>query len=65
MGNEDAVEEDLDDIDFGNYKGIYFGDDANKKYTCPDSGAHFKFSDMCQRMIKIHEKRQAYEKYID
>ena len=29
---EDDYEEDLDDIDYGNYKGIYFNDDASKKY---------------------------------
>ena len=37
-GEEDS---DVDDIDPNNFKGIYFGDDPNKKYTCPETGAHF------------------------
>ena len=37
-GAEDSEEE---DVDFQNFKGIYFNDDPNSKYTCPESGAHF------------------------
>ena len=33
-----------------NYKGIYFNDDPNSKYTCPRTGAHFEFNDMCNRL---------------
>lgn len=33
-----------------NYKGIYFGDDPNTKYTDPETGAHFEFKDMCKRL---------------
>ena len=62
MAND--YKEDLDNIDFNNYKGIYFGDDT-KKYTCPHSGAHFQFQDMCIRMLKLADKRNNYEKYID
>ena len=36
-----------------NYKGIYFNDDQNSKYTCPVTGAHFEFKDMCNRMKKV------------
>jgi hypothetical protein len=42
----EEVESDLDDIDFLNYKGIYYGDSA-EKYQCPVSGAHFKHEQMC------------------
>lgn len=34
-GNEKegaAVDSDVDDIDFQNFKGIYFNDDPNRKY---------------------------------
>ena len=43
-GNE--YEEDLDDIDFGNYKGIFFDDDPTSKYQDPETGAHFDFGDI-------------------
>ena len=43
-------------IDLNNYKGIYFEDD-NEKYQCPETGAHFKFEDLCRRMERIRIKR--------
>ena len=43
-------------VDLNNYKGIYFEDD-NEKFQCPDTGAHFKFEDLCQRMERIRIKR--------
>lgn len=57
MANNDNYEEDLDNINFGDYKGIYFDQQDNNKYTCPKSGAHFKFTDMCARMTKVQDKR--------
>lgn len=44
-----------------NYKGIYFNDDPNSKYTCPITGAHFEFKDMCQRMKKVMQWRRMFE----
>jgi len=44
-----------------NYKGIYFNDDPNSKYTCPITGAHFEFRDMCQRMKKVMQWRRMFE----
>lgn len=44
-----------------NYKGIYFNDDPNSKYTCPETGAHFKFTDMCSRLNQILKKRRFNE----
>ena len=43
-------------VDLNNYKGIYFDDD-NEKYQCPETGAHFKFEDLCARMERIRIKR--------
>ena len=43
-------------MDLNNYKGIYFEDD-NEKYQCPETGAHFRFEDLCRRMEKIRIKR--------
>ena len=44
-----------------NYKGIYYNDDAGQKFTDPETGAHFEFKDMCRRLIRIQQKREAYE----
>ena len=43
-------------VDLNNYKGIYFEDD-NEKFQCPETGAHFKFEDLCGRMERIRLKR--------
>jgi hypothetical protein len=51
-----------DNINFANYKGIYAEDDtADQKYTCPITGAHFEFNDVCRRLQKVIEKRRPYE----
>lgn len=44
-----------------NYKGIYFDDENTQKYTCPKTGSHFEFHDMCRRIKKVQAKRQQYE----
>jgi len=48
-------EEDLDQIDFNNYKGMFFDDQA-QKYQDPNTGAHFDYHDMCCRLIKLQKK---------
>lgn len=58
-----AVAEDVDDIDYNNYKGIYANDEG-QKYQCPETGAHFEFNDLCRRMSKILNQREAdWERY--
>lgn len=47
------LDDEEENIDYQNYKGIYFGDDPNKKYQCPITGAHFEFNDMSKRLTKI------------
>jgi hypothetical protein len=54
---ENEYEEDLDNIDFGNYKGIFYDDDPTSKYQDPDTGAHFDFTDISTRLSKIKQKR--------
>lgn len=39
-----------------NYKGIYHGN-VEEKYTCPKTGAHFKFNNMCQMLESIRRER--------
>ncbi|CDW74848.1 UNKNOWN [Stylonychia lemnae] len=48
--NEDAAQ------DLINYKGIYYDDDQGQKYTDPENGAHFEFTDLCRRIKKILSK---------
>lgn len=43
--------------DLNNYKGIYFGAD-NEKYTCPVTGAHFRFTDLCNRLEPVRLLRE-------
>jgi len=56
-----GIPDDCDNIDFGNYKGIYAGDDNDTKYTCPITGAHFEFNDLSRRINRIIEKRKLIE----
>ena len=30
---------------------------TEERYTCPKTGAHFHFDDMCQRLNKLQKKR--------
>ncbi|CDW78410.1 UNKNOWN [Stylonychia lemnae] len=62
--NQIPVGDDVDDIDFKNYKGIYANDDSGQKYQCPETGAHFEYNDLCKRMIKIQEKRKQDDEKI-
>ena len=41
-----------------NYKGIYFNDDPNSKFTDPETGAHFAFKDMCARLNHVLKWRR-------
>lgn len=59
-----AADSDVDDIDFKNFKGIYFNDDPNRKYQCPDTGAHFEYGDLCKRMLKLKELRKKIDKEL-
>lgn len=54
-------EEDLDDIDFQNYKGIFYEDDPTTKYQDPETGAHFDYTDVWSRLRKIQRKRESVE----
>jgi len=48
---EDPNESDVDELDFDNFKGIYFNDDPNRKYQDPETGCHFEYIDLCKRLI--------------
>eukprot|EP00826_Nyctotherus_ovalis_P057968 TRINITY_DN7943_c0_g2_i3.p1 TRINITY_DN7943_c0_g2~~TRINITY_DN7943_c0_g2_i3.p1 ORF type:complete len:117 (+),score=32.53 TRINITY_DN7943_c0_g2_i3:78-428(+) len=51
-------EEDLDQIDFDNYKG-YFYDDCEEKYFDKETGAHFDFLDICFKLNQLKKKLEA------
>jgi hypothetical protein len=55
------ADEDVDNIDFANYKGIYAEDESEQKYTCPVTGAHFEFNDVCRRLTKLMTFRKGLE----
>jgi hypothetical protein len=43
--------------DLINYKGIYFEDDSDQKYSCPITGAHFEYLDMYRRLKRVLNER--------
>lgn len=51
---------DVDDLDFNNFKGIYYGD-KHDKYQDPETGCHFLYSDLCNRLRKLKEKRKVLD----
>ena len=53
--------DDIDNVDFNNYKGIYAEEENDQKYTCPITGAHFEFNDICRRLGKISHQRKKME----
>ena len=53
--------EDEEEIDYNNFKGIYFNEDPDSKYIDPVTGAHFTHTDMCERLSKIAELQRRYE----
>ncbi|CDW75126.1 UNKNOWN [Stylonychia lemnae] len=55
---------DVDNIDFKNFKGIYFNDDPNRKFQCPDTGAHFEYFDLCKRLVKLKDLRIKIDKEL-
>lgn len=55
---KNQYQEDLDDIDFDNYKGVFFEDNPTTKYTDPDTGAHFDFRDVCKRITALIRQRE-------
>lgn len=53
----------MDDLDFDNFKGIYFGDE-NKKYQDPETGCHFEYYDLCKRLSKLKEQRKILDREL-
>ena len=47
-------------MDFNNFKGIYYGDKL-EKYQDPETGCHFRYKDLCRRMMELREKRKVLD----
>ena len=47
----------------GNYKGIYFGE-QQEKYQDPITGCHFRYLDLCQRMLRLKNQRKIIDKRL-
>lgn len=61
MAAIDGDNDDIDNVDFANYKGIYAEEESDQKYTCPITGAHFEFKDICRRLSKVLAGRKRME----
>lgn len=46
------VDSDVDNLDFNNFKGIYYGD-KTEKYLDPVTGCHFEYYDICKRLAAL------------
>ena len=60
-GNINDMEKDdsdIDNLDFDNFKGIYFDEDPNRKFQDPDTGCHFEYNDLCKRLAKLKVLRK-------
>jgi hypothetical protein len=53
VNNLEKADSDVDNIDFENFKGIYFDEDPNRKYQDPETGCHFEYFDLCKRLAKL------------
>jgi hypothetical protein len=54
----EKADSDIDNIDFNDFKGIYFDEDPNRKYQDPETGCHFEYSDLCKRLSKLKHLRR-------
>ena len=58
-------DEDLDPIDFNNYKGMFFNDDPGQKFQDEVTGAHFEHNDMCKRLKRLQQELQQFTQTIE
>ena len=42
-------------VDLSNYKGIFFDEQPGQKYQDEKTGAHFEYSDICRRLIRLQK----------
>jgi len=56
-------EEDLDHVDFDNYKGCFYNKDTDHKYLDEVTGSHFNYFDICLKLELLKKKLNA-ERYL-
>jgi hypothetical protein len=61
MATKTMRQDEGDDMDLKNYKGIYANEDNTQKYQCPITGAHFEVKDLCRRLSKVIDQRKHME----
>ena len=54
---------DVDNLDFNNFKGIYFGD-KTEKFQDPVTGCHFEYYDLCKRLSNLKQRRKILDKKL-
>jgi len=62
--DENKQDSDIDNLDFDNFKGIYFDEDPNRKYQDPDTGCHFEYYDLCKRLAKLKDQRKIIDREL-
>lgn len=56
-------QEEVEWVDHNNYKGIYFDDEPGTKFQDPETGAHFDYNEICNRLIEVEvEMRRSQER---
>ena len=56
-------QEEVECVDHNNYKGIYFDDEPGTKFQDPETGAHFDYNEICNRLIEVEvEMRRSQER---
>mmetsp|Transcript_33913 Transcript_33913/g.33022 ORF Transcript_33913/g.33022 Transcript_33913/m.33022 type:complete len:105 (-) Transcript_33913:126-440(-) len=40
-------------------------DDQEERYSCPETGSHFEFLEMCRRLKKLQSKRKIVDKALE
>ena len=65
LDNDVNYEEDLDRIDFNNYKGMFFDEEPGQKYQDEVTGAHFEYHDMCKRLQCMQKELQDLSQTIE
>ena len=61
MATKTLRQDEADDMDLKNYKGIYANEVNTQKYQCPITGAHFEVKDLCRRLSKVIDQRKPME----
>ena len=54
--DSDEDEEDYDDdeaVDHNNYKGIYIDEDPGTKFQDPETGAHFDYQEIYDKLLEV------------